>query len=222
MTTLDLTLEADATSAVNVTTDGEYSHNPAHVDEGFGHLIDFFRVDCPRNQVVMDAVMAQVQELEDAFWQLLTAFDLDTATDDQLLLLGKLVGEGQLGRADEDFRAAIRARILVNRSEGKVGQLYAIGAALIPDEDVLHCITQYDGSLAYEFRGDLAAFTLSNIARLLKKAKAGGVRIDTVFVQEDVDDTGLIWAEADEEDLFRGWGPAPLITHQGGDWSSVG
>src|SRR5687767_3234790 len=155
MSTLDLTLEDGAPATLSATTDGEYSLNETHAEEGFAQLIDFFRVDCPRNQVVMDAVMAQAQEIENAFWELLTAFDLDTATNDQLLLLGKLVGEGQLGRDDEDFRAAIRARILVNRSDGRVEQLYEIGRALIPNEDVTHRITQYASAMTYEFRGDL-------------------------------------------------------------------
>lgn len=221
MTTLDLTLEADAPPSSTVSTDGEYTHNPNHADEGFSHIIDFFRVDCPRNQVVMDAVMAEVQELEDAFWELLTAFDLDTATNDQLLLLGKLVGEGQLGRDDEDFRAAIRARILVNRSDGKVEQLYEIGKALVVDTTILHRITQFSGSETYEFLGDLSAFSLSNVARLLRKAKGGGVRLDTVFAQSEPDAEALIWAEDDVEDFVTGWGPAPLITHAGGFWSLV-
>lgn len=221
MTDFSFSPEAPADEELVVPTEGTYVLNEDHVLEGISHLIEFFRYG-PRNQAVLTAILDQVQELENAFWVMQFAFDPNSASGDQLLKLGAIVGEPQLGRTDEEYRAAIRVRIKINRSNGKAAELYEIGLLMLPD--VLQTITEYAPmSLVYEFRGDLGDVTLETLARSLRQAKLGGVRLDAVHALEDADSFPAIWAEDDEVDLVYGWGidTDDSDSATGGTWSSV-
>lgn len=72
-----------------------------------------------RNQAITTSLLNRVQEAEDAFWTLLSSISIGNATGDLLRKLGKLVGEGQQGRSDGDYQAAIRLQIRVLRSRGR-------------------------------------------------------------------------------------------------------
>lgn len=154
--------------------DGVYSHNAEHVDEAISHLIEFFRHG-PRNQALLTALCTQVQEIENANWDHHNAFDVDTAVGDQLDLLGKRVGERRDDRSDSVYRTAIRVRILVNLSNGRVEELIAIALGISPSA-VLTVRELYPASLAIEF-STLGSSTFANAYRLLKKAKPAGVRL---------------------------------------------
>lgn len=206
---ITLTLEPDISAASAASTEGTYVHNEAHAAEAMANIIAFFGNETPRTQAFVEACAAQVQELEDAFWGLLTAFNLDTATGDQLLLLGRLVGEPQLGRSDEDFRAGIRARLMVNRSNGKAEEFYAIARALVPSLGVQLVLTEFpplSGTLEFVDGNSstltLGNYSLDNIARLLRLAKLGGSRLDVIFAHaEETPQTSLLFATDDAADV---------------------
>lgn len=75
---------------------------------------------------LLDLFNQQAQDLEDAFWDLLQAHLLDTATDTWLERIGLTIGETRQGSIDSEFRARIRARVIANRSNGTVEELIAI------------------------------------------------------------------------------------------------
>jgi hypothetical protein len=192
-------------------------HNLAHAAEAISHLIEFFRKG-PRNQVVLQAIGAQIQELEDAFWDLLSAFDLASAVGVQLDTLGKILGERRGGRADEDYRAALRVRILVNSSDGKIEQLYTIILGMLPD--AVASITEYQlPGLVVQVLADFSDVSVVTVAAMLRQAKAGGVRLDLVAVDSS---HALIWGAdtAYAADATHGWGSDTDST-LGGTWSQV-
>ena len=68
----------------------------------------------------------QLQDLEDALWDLFSLRFLSIATGDALDKWGRLVGETRNGDADDFYRVRIMVRIAVNRSRGNFGDLRKI------------------------------------------------------------------------------------------------
>jgi hypothetical protein len=117
----------------------------------------------------------QVQEIEDANWAHHNAFDVDTAVGEQLDFLGKQVGERRDDRTDDAYRAAVRVRILVNLSNGRLEELIAIALGISPTA-VLVVRELYPATVSIE-PDTLGSATLQQAYRLLKKAKPAGVRL---------------------------------------------
>lgn len=84
----------------------------------------------PRIASWLIAHLAEVQALEDAIWSFIDGIDVDTAERFALEGLAKIVGEPTRPADDEELRMRIKARILVNRSDGTPAALAALIAAL--------------------------------------------------------------------------------------------
>jgi hypothetical protein len=173
-----LTYETPPPDPITGAVDGVYSQNTAHAAEAVGHLIQFFK-EGPRNQAVLESVMVQVQELEDALWAMNNAFDVETATGDQLDLLGKLVGEARQDRLDAEYRTAVRARVLVNSSTGTMAELLAIIEAISPGSYVI-VNELYPAAMYFEI-DTFGDSSLYEMYRLLRAAKTAGVRLHLAY-----------------------------------------
>ncbi len=193
------TLPESPAPALPAAAEGEYVHNEAMVAEAQALLIEFFRK--PRWLDAVAAFATEVQEVEDAFWGTHTSFDVDTAVGDQLDILGRLVGELRDDRVDDDYRAAVRTRILVNSSDGKLEQLIAIVQSLLPAATV-QAAEYYPASLSFAV-STLGSVTFNTVYGLLHKAKAAGVRLEfthgagTIGAEDDNPLGGTIGAEDD-------------------------
>jgi hypothetical protein len=154
--------------------DGVFVLNEQHVAEAIDHLIELFKYG-PRNQAIVAALVGQFQELENAAYQLKQAFDLDTAIGLQLDILGEVLGEDRKGRDDDDYRAALRVVILVSKSHGTIPQLLSIAQGMSPSASVN--ITE-PGTMTLQINlSTLGSATLRTVFDMLKRAKAGGVRL---------------------------------------------
>lgn len=166
------TPELDAASTGTLAYIGTYEADAA------GRLIDHFRK--PRNEAFVRASATPWQELEDALWSLVN-LNLDNATGHALELIGRSIGERPAGRDDDAYRAGIRTRILVNNSQGKREELYAIVLSMLPDADgsvELHTLPPRS-IMAYLTTGP-AAIGYPTLALALRQAKAGGVALGLV------------------------------------------
>jgi hypothetical protein len=75
----------------------------------------------PRIASVVWALTTEVQELEDAIFSVLRLRLVDNAGDVQLEVLGRIVGQPNVGGFDTElYRALIRAKIRTNRSHGSL------------------------------------------------------------------------------------------------------
>lgn len=225
MSVLTFTLDSPPGAVVEAGTEGVYELNTQHAAEGIAHLIELFRQG-PRNQAFLQAILDQVQELENELFELTTAFDPDTATGRALALIGKLVGEPQLGRGDDEFRAAIRVRVRVNRSNGKADELYEIGQELFSWLETVPTVSiteAYPAAFDFEFRGDISDVSIETAHRALFQAKAGGVRLTVTYAHEDAGagEYAAVWAATDADDELRGWNyGTDSDTTEGGNWSA--
>lgn len=77
-------------------------------------------------EVLLGALLDQVQQLEDVLYPLLSERGLAVAHDGTLDQLGRLVGEPRLARSDADYRAAIGLRIERNNSRGEPDRLIRV------------------------------------------------------------------------------------------------
>ena len=157
--------------------DGTYSQNTEHAAEAVSHLIQFFR-EGPRNQAVLEAVMVQVQEVEDLFWYMREGFDVNTAVGEQLEFIGKRVGEGRQDRTDAQYRSAIRVRILINMSTGTMNELLAICEGINPT-GIFIARDLYPAALSIE-ADTFDTTSLASAYLMLFKAKTAGVRLHLV------------------------------------------
>ncbi len=180
--------------------EGVYVYNSQHAEQAINNLIEFFRK--PRNSEMMRIVGGQIQDIEDAAWQLYNAFDVDTATGVTLDLLGGVVGERRDNRLDPDYRAAVRARILVNLSNGRIEDMLAVLAALIPNNTGILVQEFYPAAIRFDVFDSFSGASAETVARMLRQAKPAGVKL--TFVPVDTDDT-MIWHEAGP-DPVNGWG----------------
>lgn len=68
---------------------------------------------------ILQALNSQANDLEEALFEIRDNFWIDSAEGNQLDIIGEIQGELRQGRNDIDYRAAIRARIVVNNGSGE-------------------------------------------------------------------------------------------------------
>lgn len=185
--------------------EGEFTKVEDHAEQMVAHLIEYFRK--PRNSEIVRQVGSQVQDIENVIWQLFEAFDVDNATGATLDLLGAIVGERRDDRLDPDFRAAVRARILVNSSDGTIEDMLAVIKALAPSSAAKVWET-YPAAIRFDVYDAFSGASPETMARMLRQAKPAGVRF--TFIPVDTDET-MIWGTSGA-DLVNGWGA---------DWAGV-
>lgn len=122
---LPWTLPSDPIYTPTVATFGPLSWVGTHASDGVDLLLEQFRGK-PLIEGLLRAFLDQVQAIEDDLWKILLLLDLDQCTDAHLDGVGDLVGEVRRGRADADYREAIRIRIRVNLSNGKHSEILSI------------------------------------------------------------------------------------------------
>lgn len=72
------------------------------------------------------------QRCEDVLWQLFDVWQLETSYGDALEKLALIAGETRGGKTDAELLAALRVRVLSNRSRGTVTDLQRIIATVAP------------------------------------------------------------------------------------------
>jgi hypothetical protein len=128
----------------------------------------------------------QVQDLEDAFFDFLTAFILDNAVGAQLDLLGRIVGQLRGGLDDTTYRLYLRARIKANRSSGTLPELLEIIRLICPPTATIQAIRYQPAAVIFSIDNiAVTDATATAIMKFLRIAKAGGVRIIFEFLTVD-------------------------------------
>lgn len=158
------------------------TYDPDHTARGVARLID--RYAKPRTSALLASWLDELQQAEDALWQLLVERSLASAEGDQLDVLGEIVGQPRQGRSDEVYRLWISARNLVNRSSGTTTQMLTIVRKLIAETDTVTLEEYYPAAMVFRLDG---AFTLDGgyqIAYMLRLAKAAGVLFQMTWPTE--------------------------------------
>lgn len=148
--------------------------------------------DTPNNITkFLTAVLASVQDVENALQQLYRERRIDTAVGTQLDILGKIVGQPRQALDDDTYRRYVRARVATNRSDGLVEDLITI-TDLIIDEVGAYIVVRRGSTASVMVKIDLDSqtFALMSIVRdFLVEAVSAGVRLVVEFRQQADTDT---------------------------------
>jgi hypothetical protein len=154
-----------------------------HVEQGLALLLSQYK-DKPRLAALLSSYLRRVQELEDAIWDVLVKRLIDNAVDEQLRMIGRIVGQANEGGWDDDtYRIFIKGRIRANQSNGH-------GDDVI---DVLNLVEAADFVLSEVYPAamyvDFATPTIADpliLMELARRAKGGGVRLQLLYGDHDV------------------------------------
>ena len=91
---------------------------PDHVKRALDLLIEQFEDSTDLHNLIT-AILSPIQEIEYVMSDLITLTTIDTATMDQLDIIGEIVGELRNNRLDSEYRTAIKVRIFLNKSHGE-------------------------------------------------------------------------------------------------------
>jgi len=171
-----------------------------------------------RGQPNLEAIMAshgvQYQELENVFFQLYTIRWLSSATGQQLDNLGIIVGEPRQGRDDENYRAALYARVAINKGNATIEDiLFAMDFAK-PDEYELRELG--DATLSVRLVTAIGSMIdPETLNAALQGVKGAGVEARFIY-SEYADSSTFKWASGAtrEVDVNQGW--ADTAKTQGG------
>lgn len=176
----------------------------SHVEDGLDLFLEQFK-NRPRFAGWLKSYLRQVQLLDDAIYDVIVARLIDRAVGAQLDQIGRLVGERRKDRDDPTYRIFIRARILINRSNGTTPELLAI-LALVTETHFTFAEYQ-PATWGIEFDEEPEYDPLL-LYTMLHQAKAGGVNLHFVS-PTTTEDMQFRWSSVgDVNDPDQGYGDA--------------
>lgn len=144
-------------------------------------------------QGVLDALVQEAQESENAVFDVITKRILDNATAAQLDSLGVLVGEARIGRSDDEYREGIRLRIRVNRSKGRAKDIMEVTKLALPEGTTFKYQEVYPASFIVTAFSIPSPRVLRDALIDAKAAGTYGVLISSLWPLDETfifDDTG--------------------------------
>ncbi len=111
------------------------TRNRDHVEQAVANLVAQFEESSNLIELVR-LYARQLQEVEDVLVDLLESIDIDTAISSSLDAIGTIVDEDRAGRNDDDYRLALRAKVLLLTSEGTREDVIRLIKSIIPGADV--------------------------------------------------------------------------------------
>ena len=224
MTVYTFSISRPAGSLVSAGSDtAPLTYEPDHEAAALSRLLEQFH-EKPRIEAILGRLMEMIQVAEDVSWQLARERYLDPIDGhgpaEGVLLdgLGRIVGEPRADRNDERYRAALRVRILVNKSDGKLEQLIDILSLLAEGE-----IRVFELAPAHlEVSVTEVAFP-TDAFRYLKQAKASGVGLTFVYTSDPLDETFQVsgtYGTDELEEASTGWG-SDYVANYGGKIAGV-
>jgi len=161
-----------------VPADPGLEHATDHVERAIGALISYFR-NKPRITKLVEILTRPFQELEDVFWALYVDRRLANATGVNLDVIGRILLEKRNGLEDEEYRPVLRAKARVLFSKGTGPNLIAVAKLFLESENFVY-MEQYPAAVRMTITDLAASGRVRLLARLLRKAKSAGVRLDVI------------------------------------------
>lgn len=162
-----------------------------HVAAALDRVPTYLRDRPNRNyERLLEAIVTPCQDLEDAAWVLLDR-TLATTTGVDLDRVGRIVGRARLTSAsDDDYRATLQARIAVNRSHGRLADIYQIARLLAGDTATLTITPELYDTYTLRVTGVVLTDAIGALlAADVAAATASGYRSLVELLTEDEDDT---------------------------------
>ena len=146
-----------------------------HTPLALSRLIERWKAENnPQLAALLTSYTDEVQELENAIWDVMVGRLTDYASGVQLDALGRIVGQKRESLGDAAYRAHIKARVRINQSFGQAKDIIAV--IKLVDSAVFH-ITEYPtASFAVWFDAPPANASVGHeLPSLIKQTRAAGV-----------------------------------------------
>jgi len=138
----------------------------------------------PRVAALLRSYINRVQEFEDACFEVLGAFDVNTCDEIRLKVLAKIVGQSNLGWDLETFRAVVRARIATNRSHGTEDDLIKVLRLITGTTAEITVAPFVPASMHVEMGEPVSDEHMVALTFLLPKVRGAGIRLNFVAPTE--------------------------------------
>lgn len=106
-----------------------------HVEQAESRVITQYK-DSPNIKAIIEIYAKQVQELENAIFDMIDQRTLNGSVGFQLDQLGTILGQPRQGLNDDDYRLRLKAKIAENVSEGTPNEMIEIFKILVATDDV--------------------------------------------------------------------------------------
>lgn len=206
-------------------TPHDLEHEPDHVAKGVSRFIEQYK-NKPRMEAWVTSYLLEIQAVEDAIYDVYTLRWLDNATGAQLSMLGQIVGQHNPGLSDADYKVLIRARIAVNRSNGKPDELIEIlrlmAASTGANPILIELTENYPAAHVIQLISDIGTVDPDLIFDMLTQADAAGVELNFVFSYDPPGEQFQFSAgtTATDDDVSTGFGNT-IDAGDGGKLASV-
>lgn len=142
------------------------------VETGIGRMV--WELQTGENHVkLLTLFLKQLQEVEDTFFQILDAGNIDLAEGVQLDLIGYILGVTRGNLSDEEFRETLKFQVIVNTADSTYESIYNAFFALTDSVDIR--IIEAGTAFGCLFFSGKNAFNSSS-KTLIENVKASGTR----------------------------------------------
>lgn len=139
----------------------------------------------PNISWLIERMASQVQEAEDAFYQLIAERWLDTAVGNQLDMLGEILGVDRNALDDDDYRLALKAAVARYKSSGRPEQVIT-SFKLLVESDRVFLSEVFPAEVNITAVGSIDAIgSGSAILEAMDKTLAAGVSFDAMILADE-------------------------------------
>lgn len=202
MTTFTFSLQQGA-SGIDTEETTVLSKVENHSDRAVSHLLSKNK---PRIEAFLRAFVDQIQSLEDLAWDVLTkswTIEVDgngPAEGAQLDIIGEIVGQPRNDQNDETYLKFIKAKIVVNSSDGKTETLFQL-LKEIGYENAIGSYEFYPAHLALYTDESPFPIEANMMAQL---AKSAGVRFTLLYSSYDSSNLFKMSSQNDNDETDNG------------------
>lgn len=140
----------------------------------------------PRIEALVRALATSAQDFEDEVFGQLTSRTLAASSGAQLEQWGEFVGEARQGLEDPEYRRFIMARLLANRSQGRVDELVSIFSIITAPSTVRYHDHFPAGFRLTAYRElEMSAQLRSRVRRLMRSIKPAGIGMTLTEARAD-------------------------------------
>jgi hypothetical protein len=155
-----------------------------HYQQALDKLIQRYKGK-PRFAAMLKSYIRQVQDLENATWDVINSRDVDTCDETRLEVIGRIVGQPPAGQSTETYRLYVKVRIKVNRSDGSPETMKSIARLLLGQGTTLTELPMLQ-KIAPKGPIDPIATDPNVVFELLHEAHGAGVTFQFEFFAEPV------------------------------------
>jgi len=156
---------------------GELIEKNSSHEDAVRRFIEQFQ-NKPDLEALTKSYLHQIQDLEDALFEIILERDLDNAVGVQLSTIGNIVQQPRTTNDDDRFRTAIRARIAINLSDATVADLIKVANLLLDEFGESYRLREEPpAQVRITIDDPLQSSDADLFHALVDEADAGGVRL---------------------------------------------